>query len=266
MKKTLRGIAVFAALAATPALAADLALKAPAPPPAWSWAGFYIGGNVGGAWGATDSEVPSGVFTTTATGQAFPASITRSGLTAGGQFGYNWQIGSTVFGLEADANYLGLNSKSVSIPEPHSTFFGSGASPNVQTYGVSSENFFGTFRGRLGYAWDRVLLYATGGLAYGPGANNSVTYTNASPGVNYAIFKGNSGSGVGWTAGGGLEYALGNNWSVRGEYLYVDLNNHSRTLLPATVVGTAATGASFTDSGGSFSIARIGVNYKFGSP
>jgi Outer membrane protein beta-barrel domain len=98
-------------------------------------------------------------------------------------------------------------------------------------------------------------------------ASNSVVYKNPVPGTNYATFQGSSGNNVGWTVGGGLEYALGNNWTVKGEYLYVDLDNHNRTLLPTAVVGTAATGASFSDTGGDrFSVARVGINYKFGGP
>jgi outer membrane immunogenic protein len=85
--------------------------------------------------------------------------------------------------------------------------------------------------------------------------------------VVYATFQGSSGTQVGGTVGVGLEYALGNGWSVKGEYLYVDLNSHNRTLLPTTVIGTPATGGSFADRGGDrFSVARVGVNYKFGGP
>jgi outer membrane immunogenic protein len=274
MKKFLIATAGLVALAA-PALAADMA-PAPytkAPPvmvaPIYNWTGFYIGGNVGGAWeNGSSTEVPSGVFVTTFPGQALPLAVgSRSGFTGGGQFGYNWQASAWVFGLEADFNYLGFGSKSAAVGGIGPTFFGSGAAPNTLTYNVGRENFFGTVRGRIGYAWDRVLLYVTGGLAYGNGFTNSVTYTNAAPGVIYATFQGNSGNNVGGTVGAGVEVAMGNGWSVKGEYLYVDLNNHNRTLLPTVVVGVAATGASFADSGGDrFSVARVGLNYKFGGP
>jgi outer membrane immunogenic protein len=251
------------------ASAADMAVKARPMVPAatiYNWTGFYIGGNVGGAFDNRSSEDPSGNFLLPGNlPTAFSASITRSGFTGGGQFGYNWQIGTWVWGLEADFNYVDFRSKSVSAVEPFATAFGSGAPPNTFTYNVGGQNFFGTVRGRVGYAWDRVLLYATGGLAYGSGITNSVTYTNAAPGVVYANFQGSSGTRVGWTVGGGLEYAVGNNWTVRGEYLYVDLDSHNRTLVPVFVSGTPATGFSFADRGGDrFSVARIGLNYKFG--
>jgi outer membrane immunogenic protein len=259
----------FAATASAADLPARTYTKAPVTPAyvAYNWSGFYLGGNLGWAFDGRSSETPTGTFLTTGTTQAFPLSIGRSGFTGGGQFGYNWQTGPAVFGFEADFNYLGFRSKSVSAIETASTFFGSGSAPNTQTYTAGSENFFGTVRGRIGYAWDRTLLYATGGFAYGTGFTNSVTYTNTTPGVNYATFQGNSGTSFGWTIGAGLEYALGNNWSIKGEYLYVDLSNHNRTLVPVAVIGTPATGGTFADTGGDrFSIARVGFNYKFGGP
>jgi outer membrane immunogenic protein len=272
MKKFLVAAAGLVAFAA-PALAADLPAKVytKAPPPVvmYNWTGFYVGGNVGGAWEDGSSSVtPAGVFLTTAAGQAFPLSLgSRSAFTGGGQLGYNWQTGATVFGFEADFNYLGFGSRSATAAVPGATFFGSGAPPNVETYNVGRENFFGTVRGRIGYAWDRVLLYVTGGLAYGNSFTNSVTYTNAVPGAVYATFQGTSNNQVGGTVGVGLEYALGNGWSVKGEYLYIDLNSHNRTLVPGAVTGAPATGAAFADTGGDrFSIARLGVNYKFGGP
>jgi outer membrane immunogenic protein len=262
--------AIAAGAFGAPAFAADLPVKAPpfVQVVTYNWTGFYIGGNVGGAWEGSSTETPSGVFLTTFPGQAFPLAIgSRSGFTGGGQFGYNWQAGAAVFGLEADFNFLELGSRSVNTAVPGATFFGSGAPPNTQTYNVGRENFFGTVRGRIGYAWDPVLLYVTGGLAYGSGSTNSVTYTSTTPPTVYATFQGNSSNSVGWTIGAGLEYAVGNGWSVKGEYLYVDLNSNNRTLLPTTVIGTPATGASFADSSGDrFSIIRIGLNYKFGGP
>jgi outer membrane immunogenic protein len=251
------------------ASAADMAVKAApraAIPMLYNWTGFYIGGNVGGVWDNKSSETPSGLFLLPGNAAtAFPASINRSGFTGGGQLGYNWQIGTWVWGLEADFNYVDFRSKSVLVAEPLATAFGAGAPPNTFAYNVGRQDFFGTVRGRVGYAWDRLMVYATGGLAYGNGATNSVTYTNAVPGAVYATFQGTSNNRVGWTVGGGLEYALGNGWSVKGEYLFVDLDSHNRTLVPVLVTGTPATGFSFADTGGDrFSVARVGLNYKFG--
>jgi outer membrane immunogenic protein len=263
----------FSALAigTTAASAADMAVKAPPPlPPPCIWCGFYVGGNAGWAWGGTsDDLVPGGTFLTTGTVQALPLSIgSRSGFTGGGQIGYNWQFGAAVFGFEGDINFLDFKSKSVSVGIPNATFFGSGAPPNVQTFTLGSENFFSTVRGRLGWAWDRSLFYVTGGVAFGDGQRNSVIYTNSVPGVPYATFQNLGGvSNVGWTAGVGFEYAVDYHWSVKFEYLYVDLNNSSRILLPVAVAGTPATGGFFTDTGGDrFNVVRVGVNYKFGGP
>jgi len=249
----------FVALSSA-AYAADMPTKAlaPPPPPVFSWTGFYIGGNVGGGWGHS-SETPGGLFAATT---GFSGTINRSGVTAGGQLGYNWQIGSSVWGFETDFNYLHFQSQSLDIAEPAATAFGSGLEPNVQTYNVGREDFFGTVRARLGYAFNRLLAYGTGGFAYGSRSTDSVTYTNSVPGVTYAVFQGSS-NNVGWTAGGGLEYAFTNNWSVRAEYLYVDLNSN-RTLVPVSVIGTPATGFSFSESTGRFNVARVGLDYKFG--
>lgn len=263
---TLAAVATLA-MASGVASAADMAVKArpvTAPVLLYNWTGFYIGANVGGAWDNTTSEVPSAAFGAT----AFPASITRSGFTAGGQIGYNWQVNKVVWGLEADFNYVDFRSASVSIPEPLATAFGSGGPPNVFTYTVGRQDFFGTVRGRIGYAWDRFMLYATGGLAYGNGITNTVTYTNAAPGVVYATFAGSSGNRFGWTVGGGGEWGFAGNWSVKAEYLYVDLNSHNRTLVPVNVIGTpAGPGFTFADTGGDrFHVGRIGLNYRFGGP
>lgn len=268
MKKITLAIAAIGLLTANAASAADLAARpyTKAPPPVvsvYNWTGFYIGVNVGGAWDNTVDEVPSAAFGAT----AFPASIRRDGFTAGGQIGYNWQATNWVFGLEADFNYVDFRSSSVSIAAPLPTAFGSGAPPNVFTYTAGSQNFFGTVRGRIGYAWNTFMLYATGGLAYGDGITNTVTYTNAG-GITYATFAGSSGNRVGWTVGGGGEWAFAGNWSVKAEYLYVDLNSHNRTLVPVNVIGTAVgPGFTFADTGGDrFHVARVGLNYKFGGP
>jgi outer membrane immunogenic protein len=271
MKKIALAAAAASMLFAGAASAADMAPRyTKAPPPVvavYNWTGFYIGGNVGGAWDNKSSEVPTGNFVGLVPPQAFPASITRSGFTGGGQIGYNWQAAQWVFGLEADFNYVDFKSASVSTVFANATAFGAGAPPNTFTYNVGRQDFFGTVRGRVGYAWDRFLVYATGGFAYGNGITNTVTYTNSVPGAVYATFQGSSGDRFGYTVGAGFEYGFGNNWSVKAEYLWVDLSSHNRTLVPVAVTGTPATGFTFADSGGDrFSVARVGLNYRFGGP
>jgi outer membrane immunogenic protein len=270
MKKILL---TFSALAVgtTAAAAADLAVKAPPPPqPVCIWCGFYIGGNAGWAWGGDSNELSPEGFLLGPPPHAFPLSIdSRSGFTGGGQLGYNWQLGAAVLGIEGDINFLDFRSKSASVVVPFALGFGSGTFPNTQTFNLGSENFFSTVRGRLGYAWDRSLFYVTGGVAFGDGQINNVTFVNTTPGVNFATFQNPGGvSNVGWTAGAGFEYAVDYNWSVKFEYLFVDLNNRNRTLVPIAVAGAPAPiNAFFSDTGGDrFNVVRVGVNYKFGGP
>ncbi len=208
----LAGIAI-GALVSAPAFAADLArasampVKAPvtAAPPAFSWTGFYIGGNTGYAWGSGSGATES-------------YGIQTDGWFAGGQVGYNYQFQNNVLvGLETD------------IQGGDMTGGGNGL--------TSKLDYFGTVRARLGYAFDRVLPYVTGGMAYGRNTINA-----------YGLDSSNT--HVGWTAGAGLEYAMTNNWTARAEYLYTDL-------------GSKAYDNIGTDAGVTASTARLGVNYKF---
>jgi outer membrane immunogenic protein len=179
-------------LAGGTALAADLPSEkgppvyAPPPPPAFSWSGVYLGGQVGYDWGTTS-------FTDLA---PFPG-LSQSGVIGGVHIGYNYQVSQFVFGLEGDVNAASTRDSA----------FSAGLS-----YGLR-ENVDASIRGRIGYAFDRVLIYATGGGAYGS------FHTSYNDGVAFDSF--NDGR-VGWTVGGGLEYAIDNNWSVRAEYRYTD--------------------------------------------
>jgi outer membrane immunogenic protein len=197
--------------------------KAPILTPArvYDWTGFYVGGNIGYGWGRQDAAL---------TGFGSLGSANVDGIIGGGQVGYNWQLNQLVLGLEADIQGSGQK--------------GDGGVAGVATY-TSKLDWFGTVRGRVGYAFDRWLPYVTGGWAYG-GGNVSGTAGGApfSTSSNYS----------GWTAGAGLEYAFLNNWSVKGEYLYVDFGNGPSTV---TGAGTISSGH-LTDN-----IFRLGVNYKF---
>ncbi len=179
-------------LAGGTALAADLPSEkgppvyAPPPPPAFSWSGVYIGGQVGYDWGTSSFHDVA----------AFP-SLSQSGVVGGVHIGYNYQVSQFVFGLEGDVNGASTRDSN----------FSAGLN-----YGLR-ENIDASIRGRVGYAFDRVLIYATGGGAYGS------FHTSYNDGVAFDSF--NSGR-VGWTVGGGLEYAIDNNWSVRAEYRYTD--------------------------------------------
>jgi outer membrane immunogenic protein len=180
-------------LAGGTALAADLPSEkgppvyAPPPPPAFSWSGVYLGGQVGYGWGTTSVRDPGGSA----------PNLSQNGVIGGVHIGYNYQVSQFVFGLEGDVNGADIRDSN---------------SFNALNYSVR-ENIDASIRGRVGYAFDRVLIYATGGGAYGS------FHTGFNDGVTFDSF--NSGR-VGWTVGGGLEYAIDNNWSVRAEYRYTD--------------------------------------------
>lgn len=207
------GCASLAALgmAATSASAADLPRKAPPAyyAPAFSWTGFYAG--INGGYGWTTS---------------FPSKA--DGAVYGGQLGYNWQIGSFVVGLEGD--FQGTSIK-----------YSETVAPGV--IGEAKIPAFATVRGRVGYAWNSLLLYATGGWAY--------TQSKASLSAG-GLSISDSSWGSGYAIGGGVEYALWDRWSVKGEYLYLKSGDTTLTL------------AGFTQSiDYKYNVVRAGLNYRF---
>lgn len=270
MKKFLLAVAsVF--LGTASAFAADLApqyTKAPALAPGDNWTGFYVGANLGGQWGSADptsSTVFSGVFgasTAAAVNAVGAQHVNSSSATGGFTAGYNWQVNTAVLGLEGDINYFGFKGSAT----------GSAVylccAPSTFTVNSSvSTDWLATIRGRIGFlATPNWLIYATGGAAIAEVRGN----------FNFAdtIFGTTHESGairdtrIGWTAGLGGEYAVGNGWSLKAEYLYVDLGRAAAT---STNVINFAFGAFpatvFTHSVDIKSnIVRVGVNYKFGGP
>lgn len=274
MKSFLLGsLAVLALAAGGAANAADLPMKAaplPPPVPVFSWTGFYIGAHVGGHWGedklAAEPLNPA-VFGGPAGTAEFLAitsgKLKPQGFTGGGQIGYNWQVNNWVLGLEADAAWLdGKASRSV-------LFTGAvNINPGDIMTNETSARWLSTVRGRVGMTFDRLLVYATGGVAFGEVKTTDTFCVAGCPAVP-DVFSAVSASTtrVGWTAGAGLEYALGSNWSIKAEYLYVDLGSFDTTI-PACALCVAQNLASevvvhhkYTDN-----IARFGVNYRFGGP
>ena len=252
------------AISVTAGFAADLPArpytKAPIAPPAYNWTGCYAGANAGAVWGRQN-------VTSTATGPAWlvdaPAdvaatnavaspNIRESNGEAGGQIGCNWQKSSWVFGFEADAEYMGQSRSS------SSTVIVPVALTSVTANTSTSSNYLSTVRGRLGFTpADRWLAYVTGGLAVGRvGLSQSIFFAGSG-----STASGSTGSTqTGWVVGAGLEYGLTPNWSMRGEYLYVDLGSVSANLFnPAFPTFTHTTSAKFTDN-----IARVGLNYRWG--
>jgi outer membrane immunogenic protein len=227
----LAGAALAVLIGGNSAQAADLAVKAPvykAPVvPPFSWTGFYIGANVGGAWGNTDWT-----FVTT---PPLDASHHASGALAGGTLGYNWQIPSTnwVFGVEGDFDWADIK--------------GSTACPNPSFTCQSKITEFGTARGRLGYAVGHFLAYGTGGVAWGRDQIGAVLTPAAGNDTD-------TGTRTGWAAGAGIEYAFWGPWSAKVEYLHYDLGTATRE---APSFGAPA------DTRERGDLVRVGVNWKF---
>jgi outer membrane immunogenic protein len=216
-------------------------VKAPTPYlRGYDWTGLYIGVNAGGGWSNATSEF--GVA-----GAAPFASVDNSllGAVGGVQAGYNWQSGPAVFGIEADFQYSGMRG-GLNAPCPALICAGLAAGFDQQM------PWFGTVRGRLGYASDSWMIYATGGYAYA--RFESDAFASAGP---VAASVSTSETRSGWTAGAGIEVALTRNWSARIEYLYLDFGTHDRswvlTGLPTLTDSTKV----FTN------VARAGLNYKF---
>jgi len=197
------------------AMAADLpSRRAPAPVvaavPVFTWTGFYVGVNAGYGWG-TDNER---VFIP---GVGLVGGGNEGGFVGGAQAGYNYQIGSFVVGLEGDIQYADFGHKNVFVP-------------GIGFVGNTSSDWFGTVRARAGVAFDRALVYATGGFAFADGNN-------------------------GWTVGGGIEYAFTNNLSAKVEGLYVNLNNDSKHY---GILG-------YNHGHNEFGVVRAGLNFRFGT-
>jgi outer membrane immunogenic protein len=205
-KIVLGAVALIAAGWTASAQAADLPYGSPAPYTVnqplniYSWAGPYLGANLGYGWGSVDHNPTN-----------------PSGFAGGVQAGYNWQSGAMVFGLEGDLQ-------------------ATGAEDTFAPWKFSNP-WFGTVRGRVGYAFSNVLLYGTGGLAFGELRGEtfglSESHTNA-----------------GWTAGVGAEFGFAPHWTAKVEYLFVDLSDSRFTI----------TGA---QNGYAFGVVRAGVNYHF---
>jgi outer membrane immunogenic protein len=238
---------------AQPAAAADLKApptKAPVVE-AWSWTGVYVGANVGYSWGRSSSDLAINNFPGGAPLYATSTAFDLRGVAGGVQVGVNWQSGIWVGGFEADIQGSGQKGSA--------GFACPAAACNVRGTIEQKLQWFGTLRARLGVTiTPTVYAYGTGGLAYGSTSANG-TITGAG-GVSTTISNDDSTTGIGWTAGVGVEALLAGNWTGRIEYLYLDLGKVSNTTpLPTNVPPVAlAYSSRITDS-----IVRVGLNYKF---
>jgi outer membrane immunogenic protein len=196
-------------------------MKEVATPPScdYSWAGFYMGLNVGYGWGNADTDfdpLPQPGFGTVVTKTLHPD---PDGIFGGGQIGFNWQWNRLILGIETDFQGSDID--------------GSETVPRIIDaagfqLGEAHEriNWFGTFRGRIGFSpFCRLMIYGTGGLAYGNVDYSATLMFIPTSGYLASVED----TKVGWTAGAGLEYAIARHWSVKVEYLFYDLGDKSAT-------------------------------------
>ena len=275
MKKLLAGIALAASVAG-PTMAADLAVKArpPAPVPVFTWSGFYIGGHIGWGWGDFEFRDPFVklnepilIFPGLILGVPLERSFADSSFLGGVQAGVNAQFGPVVVGVEGDVSWMSLGGEFRSSTNNLGGLL-------TTSEGVSAKlDWLATARGRLGWAFDRILAYGTGGVAFGGvDASGDITINcNGCPNIgtqSLSFAASDRKTHVGWTAGAGIEGAFTYNWSVKLEYLYTDLGwlKHEG---PLTVGGTLAPLVSGTSlsGGGDFKLVvqtvKLGVNYRF---
>ena len=261
----------------TAASAADMRVKAapmPAPVPVFSWTGFYIGANVGGAWG--ESRTDSSLVNTGGGQQYIPSvvadinaqrfqTVTASGFTGGGQAGYNWQAQNFVFGVEADINAFNLSGTTTT-----SAFFtgfpgGAGSTPPTYTNSFST-TWLATIRGRAGFAVDRAFFYGTAGAAFTDLSYRHTFAEGVFPGSSLGVQASTaSATKTGWVVGAGLEYAMTGNWTVKAEYLYLDFGSISSTA-PVVFPGGPGTSVFSHTADLTAQIGRVGLNYKWGGP
>jgi outer membrane immunogenic protein len=260
------------------AVAADLPVRSAPPPyvaavPVFTWTGFYVGVNAGWGWqdnNSGDVFVPAGTFVAPFVGVSGVVSRgggDDDGFVGGAQIGYNWQFGSFVVGLEADIQGADFGGENVAAFVP--TGF-----PNtfIATTSGSSFDWFGTVRARVGFAIDRLLVYATGGFAYAEngGNNNNCSFVGGVGGA----FCNNDDWNTGWALGGGIEWALPVNWFGSSavtfglEGLWVSLDQNSNNGFVGTYVTPAGAVtpvfvANTDEDEADFAVFRAKLNFKF---
>jgi outer membrane immunogenic protein len=266
MKKPIITTFAFGALI-IPAMAADLRYyKAPPPAPVvMNWTGFYIGTN-GGWIGSTENTITNTGTDTRVGGLGallgagtIPGSISvsHSGFIGGGQIGYNWQwTPSWVVGLEADFDGLANPDSTVIAAFPGSAIF----VPHQTGYTRALDDL-GTVRARLGYlSSPSILWYATGGFAYGQTKlQTAFACATCAPPANTSILTSNVNTG--WTVGAGVEWMFAPAWSLKAEYLYVDLGSISNTI--GYIYGPTSISSLTSTFNERDNIVRAGINYKF---
>jgi outer membrane immunogenic protein len=240
--KSIVGALALSALLAAPVMAADLPARMPvkAPPvvaPVFSWTGCYIGAHGGYGWGHTKWSERGTEF----------AEHDIDGWLVGGQVGCNIQHDRWVFGIEGQASWADLKGSSV---------FGDPANSNFKEH--TKTDIVGTFAFRLGYAVDRTLFYAKGGLAFARDRNSEDVFegplfTHTEVSDKYMRW--------GWMLGGGIEYAFTGNWSAKVEYNYMDLGNESVRFCSAPGGPPGCFDYGIKQH---VQLVKAGINYRFG--
>ena len=255
----LAGVALLASVAV--ASAADLPSRKSAPlAPVfaqYNWTGFYAGVHAGYGFGDNDTSLigSSAAFNPAVNAGVVPRSFGGDvdGFIGGGQIGYNHQMGSIVLGVEGDISFSDVKgTRTVALP-------GAGGFAPSLSSSKQEMDWFGTARVRAGFTpVDRLLLYVTGGLAFGDVKTSTrVTFNPIAAGD---FFGASSDTRTGWTVGGGLEYGFTKNLTFKTEYLYYDLGDKNVTLTdPVRFPGTSVVYKDETKG----HIVRAGVNYKF---
>jgi outer membrane immunogenic protein len=272
-KLLLAGVTLAALGVAGTAVAADLPVEpvyksSPLIVPVYDWTGFYAGISGGYSRGKASNSY-------TMTGFApFAGSTQMDGGVFGGQAGFNWQATRNfVVGLEADLQGTWQNGTDTPPAVPTTctpTGINTGCTA-TDVVGVDQKlRWFGTARARLGFLpWDHVMLFVTGGAAFGEVESNA-TIMNTAAQTFFGIPNGTttttaSGTATntrgGWTAGGGSEWVLSGPWTAKLEYLFVDLGTVTNTFVGGGVIPTVVASSHVRDS-----IIRIGINYRFGGP
>jgi len=237
-------VAAFCFGATERVCAQDILRMMYSPVPIFNWTGFYVGGNAGYGWAHVDASASSVLGSAS-------AGFNMKGMIAGAQLGAQLQSDRWVFGIESDfqgswqkLNGVGDNGNVAVL----NASVGSPGSPISETDKI---DWFGTTRVRVGVAEGPALIYATGGVAYA-----SVKTQASASGIS--IISGGDKTRFGWAAGGGLEFMIGKNWTIRGEYLYLDFGGYTdRYIYSGTVPGTPVDlHQRVTDQ-----IVRVGVNY-----
>jgi outer membrane immunogenic protein len=243
-KKIILGAVAALVLGPTAVSAADLPVKAaPVPIAIYDWTGFYIGVSGGGSIGNSD-------HIDAATGLSDAAGYNIRGGMVGGTVGYNWQVSNFVFGFEGDASWVSEYGSNSDIGPAAVTFVNGGGNPLFQSF--TKETWMATARARAGYAVNNLLFYATGGFA-AAGVEAGVK-----DGSTNALLASATSTRNGWTAGGGLEWGFAPNWSAKFEVLYMKFE--SKSFLTIQAEGPRSS-VPLDDT-----IARAGINYRFGGP